>query len=111
MKIKSISLILTLFFTFNLFAQETNIIPNGWFIAGSKPSEFNIGIDKSITKSGSQSLLIQSKNSSDRDFRILMQTISSENYIKRLRLSAYIKSENIDGQSSIWMRIDGEDKT
>ena len=38
-----------------------------------------------------------------------MQTIKAENYLgKRLRLSGYIKSEDVEGWSGMWMRIDGE---
>ncbi len=38
-----------------------------------------------------------------------MQSISAENYLdKRLRLSGFIKSKDVNGWSGMWMRIDGD---
>ncbi|NCQ12308.1 MAG: hypothetical protein GW809_09255 [Bacteroidetes bacterium] len=37
-----------------------------------------------------------------------MQTISADNYLgKRLKLSGYIKTEDVEKSSGMWMRIDG----
>ncbi|MFO7524372.1 MAG: hypothetical protein R6W68_02875 [Ignavibacteriaceae bacterium] len=92
-----------------LIANNNNQVPKGWFPAGSNPSEYEMNIDHSIFQSGQSSAYIKSKSPKENEFGTLMQTISAENYLgKRLRLSGYIKSEDIKGWSGIWMRIDGE---
>lgn len=92
-----------------LIANNNNQVPKGWFPAGSNPSEYEMNIDHSIFHNGQSSAYIKSKSPKENEFGTLMQTINAESYLgKRLRLSGYIKSEDIKGWSGIWMRIDGE---
>lgn len=92
-----------------LIANNINQIPNGWFPAGSNPSEYEMSIDNSTFQNGNSCAYIKSKSPNENEFGTLMQTISAENYLgKRLQLSGYIKSEDINGWSGMWMRIDGE---
>ena len=99
-----IAIIVTAF----IIANNSNKIPDGWFPAGSNPSEYEMGIDNSTFQSGNSCAYIKSKSPKEKEFGTLMQTISAENYLgKRLQLSGYIKSENVKGWSGLWMRIDG----
>lgn len=92
-----------------LFANNNTELPKGWFPSGNKPSEFKMEIDYSTHYNGNSSAYIQSKSPAGKEFGTLMQTIKAENYLgKRLRLSGYIKSEDVEGWSGMWMRIDGE---
>jgi hypothetical protein len=92
-----------------LIANNNSQIPNGWFPSGSNPSEYEMSIDNSTSENGKSCAHIKSKSPKGNEFGTLMQTISAENYLgKRLRLSGYIKSEDIKGWSGMWMRIDGE---
>ncbi len=92
-----------------LFANNNTTLPDGWFAAGSKPAEYEMGADNSIYQSGKSGAFIKSKNPGTNDFGTLMQSISAENYLdKRLRLSGFIKSKDINGWSGMWMRIDGD---
>jgi hypothetical protein len=92
-----------------LVAQNNPKIPKGWFSAGSKPTEYEMGLDKSVFQNGNSCAYLKSKEPKNNEFGTLMQIITSENYIgKRLRLTGYIKSEAVDGWSGMWMRIDGE---
>lgn len=94
-----------------MFAGEDNKIPKGWFAAGSNPSEYEMGIDSTTFQNGQFSVYLKSKNPKSNEFGTLMQSISAENYLgKRIMLSGYIKSENIEGWGAIWMRIDGKDE-
>ena len=95
--------------TIYLLAKDNTKLPEGWFVAGNKPAEFEMGVDNSVYESGKSSAFIKSKNPSTNEFGTLMQSISAENYLdKRLRLSSFIKSKDINGWSGMWMRIDGE---
>ncbi|MBS4034276.1 MAG: hypothetical protein KGZ85_07430 [Ignavibacterium sp.] len=100
-----ITIILTTFIIANIGDQ----IPKGWFAAGSNPSEYEMGIDNSNFENGHSCAYIKSKTPKENEFGTLMQTISAENYLgKRLKLSGYVKSENVNGWCGMWMRIDGE---
>ncbi|MCF6271535.1 MAG: hypothetical protein L3J41_17640 [Melioribacteraceae bacterium] len=100
----AIAIILTIF----LIANSNNQIPNGWFPAGSNPSEYEMGIDNSTFQNGQSCVYIKSKNPKENEFGTLMQMIGAENYLgERLKLSGYIKSEDVKGWSGFWMRIDG----
>ena len=95
--------------TIYLFAKDNNQLPEGWFAAGNKPAEYEMGIDNSVHESGKSSAFIKSKNPATNEFGTLMQSISAENYLdKRLRLSGFIKSKDVNGWSGMWMRIDGD---
>jgi len=101
-----IAIVVTVF----LIANNNNEIPDGWFPAGSNPSEYEMGIDNSTFQNGNSCAYIKSKAPKENEFGTLMQTISAENYLgKRLQLSGYIKSGNVKGWSGMWMRIDGQD--
>ncbi|NNJ53563.1 MAG: hypothetical protein HKP17_10370 [Ignavibacteriaceae bacterium] len=90
-------------------AENSDKIPDGWYPAGSNYNEYEMGIDRTISQSGQACAYIKSKKSNTDGFGTLMQSISAENYFgKRLQLSGYIKSENVEGWSGMWMRIDAE---
>ena len=92
-----------------LIANSNDNIPAGWFKAGSNPSAYEIGIDNSTFQNGSWCAFIKSKSPKGNEFGNLMQTISAENYLgKRLRLSGFIKSEDVKEWCGMWMRIDGD---
>lgn len=92
-----------------ILANNSGRIPNGWFPAGNKPAEYEMGIDNSIFQNGNSGAFIKSKSPQENEFGTLMQNINAENYLgKRLRLSGYIKSEDVEGWSGMWMRIDGD---
>ena len=101
--------VITIIFATFIIADMSDQIPKGWFAAGSNPSEYEMGIDNSNLENGQVCAFIKSKSPKENEFGTLMQTISAENYLgKRLKLSGYIKSENVNGWCSMWMRIDGE---
>jgi hypothetical protein len=101
--------VIAILITVLIIANNNNKIPNGWYPAGSNPSEYDMGIDNSIFQNGRACAYIKSKSPKENQFGTLMQTISAENYLgKRLQLSGYIKSEDVKGWGGMWMRIDGE---
>ena len=90
-----------------LIAGGNDKIPNGWYPAGSNPSAYEMGVDNSSSQSGNACAFIKSKSPKQNEFGTLMQTFSAEDYLgKRLKLSGYVKTENVESWSCIWMRID-----
>jgi len=107
-KIMGAVLVVTFIFTIVIIANNSDKIPDGWYPAGSNPNEYEMGVDNTIFQSGQWCAYIKSKNPKSDEFGTLMQSISAENYLgKRLQLSGYVKSEDVEEWSGIWMRIDG----
>lgn len=84
----------------------------GWRMSTEfKHRNYAINLDANVRHGGNFSVSLKSKSSADEDKRkniFLMQTIKGENYRgKKLRLSAFVKSENVE-HAALWMRMDGD---
>ena len=81
-------------------------LPGGWIAAGDEPGDFEMVADSAQAHSGATSGVVRSKLRS-KGFGTLMQTINAEPYRgKRVRLSAWGRSENLSGWGGFWMRVD-----
>ncbi len=89
----------------------TTKLIKGWQISGESVC-CDIYLDTATRYSGKASGTIKSKlftNDVKSKTAYLMQTIKADNYRgKRLRMSAYVKSENVE-RATLWMRMDGQD--
>jgi len=82
-----------------------------WFKAGSKPALYEIGKDNETLYDSLPCFYLKSISNVNEGFGTIMANIKPDEYLgKRIRLSGYIKSENIEMQAGMWMRIDGESK-
>lgn len=82
-------------------------VPRGWLLTGSKPDEYETGIDTGENYQGHNSAFLKSRQMRVDGFGTLMQSVSAEQYKgKKVRLSALVKSEEVIGWSGLWMRID-----
>ena len=94
--------------TSSSFADDTKL-PERWFVAGSHPQAYSFGTDASIVHKGKFSCRIKSKITPINGFGTLMQTFSATRFLdKRIRMSAFVKADKIEGWSGLWLRIDGE---
>jgi hypothetical protein len=92
-------------------ASDSTSPATGWFMAGMAPDDYTTGLDKTIKHSGASSAFIRSKEN-PKDFSTLMQVISPGNYAgKRVRFSAFVKSDKVSEWAGLWMRIDGGKET
>lgn len=83
--------------------------PEGWYLAGSHPDEYVAITDTETLHSGSGSALISATEATPGGFGTLSQTLDAEPYwAQRLRLSAWIKTEGVEGSVMLWMRVDGQ---
>jgi hypothetical protein len=81
--------------------------PSGWFNAGSKPQSYEMGIDKGVGQSGKNAATIKSKDLKIDGFGTLMQQCSPDKYLgKRVRMTGYVKSENVATWAGLWLRVD-----
>jgi len=82
-------------------------LPSGWFYAGSKPLSYEMGIDKGAGQSGKNAATIKSKDLKIDGFGTLMQQCRPDKYLgKRVRMTGYVKSENVTSWAGLWLRVD-----
>lgn len=90
--------------SFSLFSFD---LPKSWFIAGSEPKKYEMGIDKGAGRDGKNAATIQSKDKKINGFGTLMQDCLPDNYLgKRIRMSGFIKSKDVDDKAGFWLRVD-----
>jgi hypothetical protein len=82
-------------------------LPEGWFMAGSDPQDYGAGVAKGVSQEGKASAYIAATAIEPRGFGTLMQTFAADTYrAKRVRMSAFVKSDGVEGWAGLWMRVD-----
>jgi hypothetical protein len=96
--------------TFTAFLLVYAEVPKGWYLAGSKPAEYETSVDNTNTFNGQPSAYLRSKKPEvPEGFGTLMQNFSAAQYIgKRVRFGAFVKSAAVDRWAGLWMRVDGK---
>lgn len=88
---------------------ESDEIIKGWFKAGSLPGSYKTGSDNAIFKNGHKSVFIESLDKDIEGFATIMQTCSAKNYLgTRVKMTGYMKSENVSDWAGMWMRVDSK---
>jgi hypothetical protein len=83
--------------------------PADWFGGGEG---YERSLDATEKHGGKSSGCLKSTGDGANAFGTLLQFFKAEKYRgKRLRLSAFVKSEDVEGWSGLWMRVDGKEKT
>jgi len=86
----------------------TDMNPQRWFLAGSHPRDYEISMDSVVLRGRKPTHLLASKADSCKGFGTLMQMFTGKAYLgKRVRLSAWVKAENVEDWAGVWMRVDG----
>ena len=81
--------------------------PNGWFVAGSKPTGYESGTATAVTYDGHPSAYLKAKMPGVEGFGTLMQDFRADHYLgKRVRFSAFVKTEGAEDWAGLWMRVD-----
>ena len=84
-------------------------VPPGWFIAGKAPGDYQMGLDRGQAHTGRGSAVVRARVPHPASFGTLMQTFAPDDYRdRRLRLSAWMKSDAVESWAGMWMRVDGE---
>jgi beta-lactamase regulating signal transducer with metallopeptidase domain len=88
-------------------ANQTSSAPAGWFLAGSKPANYQTSVDKEVIQNGQPSVYLKSIVPVTDGFGTLMQQISASDYLgKRVRLRALVRSQDVGDWAGLWMRVD-----
>ncbi|WP_353626252.1 AraC family transcriptional regulator [Bacillus sp. JCM 19041] len=93
-----------------------------WFLAGSEPDQYEVGLDQQEVHQGKQSAYLRSKSVNETahlklqslegtvQFGTLMQQCKAANYTgKRIKLSGFIRTEKVHISAGLWMRVDSKD--
>lgn len=84
----------------------------GWSLTGTHPQEYQVGTDGVAAHSDHFSGYIRSHADETAGFGTLMQSFPADEYRgKRVRMSAYVRTEEVKGWVGLWMRVDGTDGT
>ncbi len=88
-------------------AEVTASIP-GWFPAGSNPNDYTMARDRNTTHGGKASAYVKSIVPRPGGFGTLMQSFKADAYCsRRVRLSGFLRSEDVRNWAGLWMRVDG----
>jgi hypothetical protein len=89
-------------------------IPEGWILSSNAPRDYEFGIDSSASYNGQPSTCLKSKNGASAEgYGGLGSTASLVLHPyrgKRVRFSANVKAEGVNGWAGLWMRVDGDDE-
>lgn len=81
--------------------------PKGWITAGSHPRSYEMSLFNDFCHSGTKCARLCSTTDAIGGFGTLMQSIKADGYrCKRIKLTAFIKSESVDDWAGLWMRVD-----
>lgn len=90
-------------------AQGVAAIKNSseWHYRGSKPDNYEMGSVASAEKSNQTIYRIKSIQSKTNGFGTMMKTIQPDEFLgKTVKMTAYVKSENVKSWAGLWMRVD-----
>ncbi|MBC7898524.1 MAG: hypothetical protein H7070_00600 [Saprospiraceae bacterium] len=85
--------------------------PLGWRKTGSHRPDYDFQLDSIVKRSGKASGILRSRSTATNESHAAMvQGVKPGNYRgKRIRISGYLKTENVSNYSGFWLRIDDAD--
>ena len=108
----AIACCLLLLFGATVVSAQSGTTPRGWILAGDHPQNYDTGVDKDVVYQGHPCAYLKPKPSATEGFGTLMQRFDAAQFAgKRVRLSAWVKSENVDDWAGLWMRVDSGTKS
>ena len=86
-------------------------LPVGWDapapISGARPEAYEVGVDRTVKHGGEASAYIKASGVPE-GFMALTQGFRAEQYRgKRLKLSGYIRTQEVVGRAGLWVQISG----
>ncbi len=82
----------------------------GWFLTGSQPRDYRIASDAAVHEEKASASL-RSVGETHGGFGTLMQMVRPTGFVgTRVRMTAWVKAENVADWAGLWMRVDGADR-
>ena len=77
-------------------------VPEGWYIAGSRPNDYTAGTISDAGRHGTASAYLASREEVVEGFGTLMQEFSAERFLgKRVRMTGYVRAESVEGRAGL----------
>jgi len=106
-KVKTISVLL-LFGVVFLYAQLETAYPQTWFASGSRPDDYEMGGDPTVSHGTDSAGFIRSKVSEIDGFGTWMTKIEPGKYAGHgIRMTAFVKTTDVENWAGLWLRVDG----
>lgn len=87
---------------------QPDSVPRHWTRTGRSLEKYRTGVDQAQSAAWIQSQPQTDQQTTESDFCTLMQSFDAASHRgKRLRLSAELKSVDVAGSLTIWLRVDG----
>lgn len=84
-----------------------NGVPEGWVMTGSAPKDYQVSVLPEKREGNNVVLLESVANADPSKFGTLSQYCSADQYLgKRVRMTGYLKSENVKNWAGMWFRVD-----
>lgn len=81
--------------------------PRGWCCAGSRPQDYDMGLDPEVECDGLRAVGIASRTKRALGFGTFMQSCCARTFAgKRVRFTALVRSEQVTHWAGLWFRID-----
>ena len=81
-------------------------IPRGWYLAGTKPGDYEVAVDNEAEYSHYASVVLRARKPAVDGFGTLMQQFRADDYRgKHVRLSGSLKAEGVQDWAGLWMRV------
>lgn len=87
----------------------SNTFPESWFIQSSSPGVYHLSSDTSTSYSDSTCAVIWSSGVNDEYAMVGQGIVCGDFQGKRVRFTAYLKTENIAQWAGVWLRGDRKD--
>lgn len=82
-------------------------VPEGWILAGTAPKDYQVSVLPEKREGNNVVLLESVANPNPSKFGTLSQYCSADQYLgKRVRMTGYLKSENVKNWAGMWFRVD-----
>jgi hypothetical protein len=89
-------------------------LPDGWFMAGSRPAQYDAGLlSRASAYNGRRVTQLRFRAAEPPGgFGTVMQSIDAERYLgRRVRFSATIRGQEITNWAGLWLRVDAANGT
>ncbi len=92
--------------------SESLGFPSGWLIGWDKSQSYEMGTDRGAGQEGKNSATIKSNEKEIDGFGTLWQNCLPDKYLgKRVKMTGFLKSENVKGWAGLWLRVDCDTTT
>src|SRR6516165_10506799 len=87
-------------------------LPKHWKKSGVSSADYESSLDREVKHTGKASATVKSTKDQPKGSGVLLQLFRADDYRgKRLQVTAYVKSKDVEGWGGLWVRVDGKDKT